>query len=65
MPVDNTKRRNIYLAIALVLFATSSMFIFGLKGMIWLMWRDQPLVAALLFAASIFFVVLWWRTPRS
>jgi hypothetical protein len=64
MPSDNARRRNIYLALALVLFATSSMFIFGLKGMIWLMWRDEPLVAALLFAGAVFFAVLWWRAGR-
>ncbi|MGQ0815947.1 MAG: hypothetical protein ACT4O1_16070 [Gemmatimonadota bacterium] len=60
-----TRRRNVYLASALVLFAVSSMFIFGLKGMIWLMWRDAPAVAALLFAGAALFVGLWWRTPRS
>ena len=65
MPLNNATRRNIYLALALVLFAISSMFIFGLKGMIWLMWRDAPLAAALLLAAAIFFAVRWWRTPRS
>lgn len=65
MPSDNTRRRNVYLAVALVLFAVSSMFIFGLKGMIWLMWRDAPVVAALLFAGALFFAVRWWRTPRS
>ena len=64
MPSDHVRRRNIYLALALVFFATSSMFIFGLKGMIWLMWRDEPLVAALLLAIAIVFAVLWWRTPK-
>ena len=61
---DNARRRNIYLALSLILFATSCMFIFGLKGMIWLMWRDEPLIAATLFAAALFFGVRWWRTPR-
>ena len=61
---NNTRRRNIYLALSLILFAISCMFIFGLKGMIWLMWRDEPFVAATLFAAAIYFGVRWWRTPR-
>ncbi|MGQ0563395.1 MAG: hypothetical protein ACT443_16180 [Gemmatimonadota bacterium] len=66
MPRANTRRRNIYLALALVLFATSGMFIFGLDGfLVWALWRDAPAVAALLAAGAIYCAVRWWRTPRS
>jgi hypothetical protein len=59
-------RRNRSLALALVCFALSSLFIFGLDGhMVWLMWRDAPIVAAILFAGAVFFAVRWWRTPRT
>ena len=65
MTKETVKRRNIYLALALVLFATSNMFIFGPKQMVWLMWRDEPIAAALLLAGAVFFAVKWWRTPRT
>ena len=62
----NTRRRNVYLGLALCLFAISSMFIFGLEGeMVWLMWRDAPVIALLLVLGALFFAVRWWRTPRS
>jgi hypothetical protein len=42
------------------------MFIFGYDGtMVWLMWRDAPLVSLLLVIAAVFFAVRWKRTPRS
>jgi hypothetical protein len=65
MPSDNTRRRNIYLALAIVLFATSLMFIYGPKQMVWWMWRDAPIAAIVLTLAAIFFALRWWRTPRS
>ena len=54
-----------YLALAIVLFATSLMFIYGPKQMVWWMWRDAPIAATVLTVAAIFFAVRWWRTPRS
>jgi hypothetical protein len=65
MPLTNIARRNIYLALAIVLFSTSLMFIYGPKQMVWWMWRDAPIAAAGLTLAAIFFAVRWWRTPRS
>jgi len=65
MPLSNVRRRNVYLALAIVLFATSLMFIYGPKQMVWWMWRDAPIAAAVLTVAAVFFAVRWWRTPRS
>ena len=62
---ENVRRRNVSLALAIVLFAVSSTFIFGADGMVWLMWRDAPLVALSLFVAAAVLFVRWWRTPRS
>jgi len=60
------RRRNVSFALALVCFAVSSMFIFGYDGtMVWLMWRDAPVVSSVLVVAGLFFAVRWWRTPRS
>lgn len=61
-----TRRSNAALALALALFSSSLMFIFGPDGhMVWWMWRDAPLVATLLALAGVYFAVRWWRTPRS
>ena len=61
-----TRRRNSSLALALVLLASSCTFIFGRDGqMVWLMWRDAPIVSSVLAVAGVFFAVRWWRTPRS
>jgi hypothetical protein len=60
------RRRNSSLALALVLLASSCTFIFGRDGqMVWLMWRDAPVVSFVLALAGVFFAVRWWRTPRS
>lgn len=61
----NLRRRNTSFAAALVLTAVSSMFILGEDGLMWVMWRDAPLIAAPLAIAAAFFFVRWWRTPRS
>jgi len=61
-----TRRRNTSLALALVLLAASCTFIFGPDGqMVWLMWRDAPIVSIVLAGAGLLFAVRWWRTPRS
>lgn len=62
---ENVRRRNVSLAVAIVLFAISSTFIFGADGMVWLMWRDAPIVALFLAVTAVLFLVRWWRTPRS
>jgi hypothetical protein len=62
---ENAGKRNGSLALALALFAISCAYITGEEGLLWLMWRDAPIAAAVLAAAAAFFAVRWWRTPRS
>jgi hypothetical protein len=61
----NVRRRNISFGLAIALLAISFAYITGEKGLMWMMWRDAPVAALLLAAASAFFAVRWWRTPRS
>ncbi len=55
-------RGNGSLALALVCFALSFLFIFDADGAVWMMWRDAPLVATGFVLAAAFFAVRWRRT---
>lgn len=61
---ENTRKRNIYLALAVSLFAVTFVFYVTEEGMQWMMWRDSTLLAVVLVAAAAVFGTLWWRTPR-
>jgi len=60
----NTRKRNIYLALAVSLLAVTFVFYVTEEGMQWMMWRDSTLLAIGLVAAAALFGMLWWRTPR-
>jgi hypothetical protein len=64
MAADNLKRRNIYLALAFVLAASTFLFYADEGGMPWMMWRDAPWLAGALIVGSLVCWRLWWRTPR-
>jgi hypothetical protein len=62
---DSQRKRNLYVAAAVTLFALSLLFAPGEGGMLWLMWRDAPGLALLLVAAAAVCAALAWRTPRT
>ena len=65
MPIDNRKKRNLYLALAITLLGLTFLFYPGTEGMAWMMWRDAPLLAGAMAIAGLYCAVCWWRTPRS
>jgi hypothetical protein len=63
--IDNLRKRNLYLALAVTLLGLTFLFYPGTEGMAWMMWRDAPLLAGVMAAAGIYCALSWWRTPRS
>lgn len=61
----NTRKRNLLMAGVVTLVALSFLFAPGEEGMLWLMWRDAPWLAAALLALAAVLLVVWRRTPRN
>jgi hypothetical protein len=62
---EQLRRRNLYLALAISLFALTFLFYPSEEGMRWMMWRDTPLLAAALTVTAAGFAWRWWRATRS
>lgn len=60
-PDSRLRSRNRNIAAAMVLIALTFLFYPSEEGMAWMMWRDAPLLAAVLVAGAAFFIVRWRR----
>ena len=49
---------------AVSLLALTFLFYPSEEGMAWMMWRDAPLLAAVMAACAVGLLLLWRRTPR-
>jgi hypothetical protein len=56
-------RRNAFTGIALVLFTLTLIPYVGEERIKWMMWRDAPLLAAVMVGAAIALIVLSRREP--
>jgi hypothetical protein len=63
-PTPNTRRRNVLTAAALFLTMLTFVPYVGEQRMVWMMWRDAPLLAVALIAVVIVLVVAMVRTPN-
>ena len=63
MKKDEMGRRNTFTGIALVLFTLSLVPYVGEEHVKWMMWRDAPLLAAVMVGAAVVLLVLARRTP--